>query len=118
MPCGPRAVPAFVLNHGVWLQDRLLAVTDGWLPDTGVGWEVDSRRHHGGSDDLDATLRRHDVFERHRLVLLHVTPRRFRADPTSFVRELVSRVAERLVLSAPEPPGLVVLPPGVRPFAA
>lgn len=103
-------LPPAVLNAELWLGSRLLGRPDGWLLGTGVGWEVDSRRHHGSSDDLDRTLLRHDAFARAGVVLLHVTPRRFRVDPAAFVRELADRVRERRAAGLADPPGLVLVP--------
>jgi hypothetical protein len=105
-----RRLPPFVLNRELWLDGRLLGAPDGWLPGLGLGWELDSVRHHGSSAGLDATLRRHDGFTRAGLELLHLTPARLRRDPRAFVLELRDRVAVRAAMAAPEPPGLVLGP--------
>jgi hypothetical protein len=74
---------------------------------TGVGGELDSRRHHGSQSALDATLARHARAERAGVALVHRSPQRLRRAPADFLEELQQRVAD-----TPEPPGLVVVPRG------
>lgn len=100
-------LPSYLLNPELRLDGVLLGSPDAWLPGLGLGAEMDSREFHGDVDDLDATLGRHDRFDRAGLKLLHTTPRRSRADPQDMVRRLVAEVAVRRQLAAPEPEGLV-----------
>lgn len=95
------ALPPFVLNAQVSHRGRVLGTVDGWLVGTGVGWELDSVRHHGGSADLDATLERHERFSEAGLTLLHRTPARLRREPDAFVRGL-----RALVGRTPAPAGV------------
>jgi hypothetical protein len=85
---------------------------DGWFAGLGLGWEVDSRRHHAEDDDFDDTLARHDRFARHGLQLLHVTPRRLRLAGAAYADVLADAVAARRAVASPEPSGLVVRPSG------
>lgn len=102
-----RRLPPVLLNPDLYLAGQLLLTPDLWLVGTGVGGEVDSRRHHGSQSSLDATLARHARAERHRIALVHRSPQRMRRDPEGFLRELQQRVSD-----TPEPPGLVVVPRG------
>jgi hypothetical protein len=83
---------------------------DGWFPGLGLGWEVDSRRHHAADDAFDATLGRHDRFAGFGLQLLHVTPKRARLLGSGYGDVLVEAVAARRRARQPEPPDLVVRP--------
>lgn len=100
------SLPLVLLNAELWLDGRLLGRPDGWLLGTDVGWEVDSREHHGSQQALDATLDRHERFGAAGLTLLHRSPQRLRLAGKAFVDELVARVARGGV----PPPGLCVRP--------
>lgn len=104
-----RRLPGFLLNPTLLLGDRRIGSPDGYLPGTGVGWQVDSRRHHSGDDDFDATLATHDGYAAYGLTMLHVTPRRLRRLGAAWVELLV---AAALAQGAGEPAGLVVEPNG------
>jgi hypothetical protein len=100
-----RRLPPFLLNPVLRVDGQRVGRPDGWVVGTAVGWQVDSRRHHSGERDFDATLAVHDGFARHGLVLLHVTPRRLREEGERWVEALVAAAAHR------RPPcGLVVEP--------
>lgn len=111
-------LPPFLLNPALVLGGVLVGRPDGWFPGLGLGWEVDSRRHHGSQEDLDATLARHDRFARYGLQLLHVTPGRARALGSGYAQVLVEAVAARRRAAQPEPPGLVVRPYGTGTWPA
>lgn len=100
-----RRLPPFLLNPQLLLDGRLVLVPDLWLVGTGLGAELDSVRHHGSYDALDATLARHERAAACGIVLAHRSPRRLRADPAGLVDELVRRLPD-----CPAPPGLVVVP--------
>lgn len=102
-----RSLPPFLLNPDVYLDGEFLLTPDLWLVGTGVGAELDSRRHHGSQESLDATLARHARVERRGIALVHRSPQRLRREPRDFLRELQERVAD-----TPEPAGLVVVPRG------
>jgi hypothetical protein len=112
-----RRLPRPVLNHVLWLGTQRIGQPDGYLPGTGVGWEADSRRHHGSQQALDATLERHEDYARAGLDVLHRSPQRVRRDPAAFAAVLLERVLARRELDPPEPAGLLVLPPDVVPAA-
>lgn len=105
-------LPPYLLNPTLLLHGVVIGEPDGWLVGLGVGWEVDSRRHHEGDDDFDATLARHDRFVGHGLALLHVTPKRARQIGEGYAAVLAEAAAGRRALSRPEPPGLEVRPRG------
>lgn len=95
-----------LLNPSVFIDGQFLCLVDGWITGLGIAWEVDSREHHGDGD----TLARHTAAARHGALLMHVTPRRFRAAPGLWTAELVETAVARGRLSMPEPAGLVVVP--------
>jgi hypothetical protein len=105
-------LPRFLLNPTLLVGGRVIGEPDGWLVGLGLGWEVDSRRHHAEDDDFDATLARHDRFAGHGLVLLHVTPARARLLGARYADVLADAAAARALVRQPEPPGLVVRPRG------
>ena len=102
-------LPAFLLNPTLTVDGVRVGAPDGYLPGTGVGWQVDSRRHHGAPDDLDDTLAVHDRYAAHGLTLLHVTPRRLRLLGPHWAQLLVEAVQAR---GGSEPLGLQVRPNG------
>lgn len=104
-----RQLPAFLLNPTLLLGDRRIGAPDGYLPGTGVGWQVDSRRHHSSDDDFDATLAAHDGYAAYGMTMLHVTPRRLRQLGPAWVDLLVAAAQAN---GAGEPAGLVVEPNG------
>lgn len=105
-------LPPFLLNPQLLLDGVPLITPDLYVPGLGLGSEMDSVRHHGSADDLEATLVRHDRAWRAGIELLHVTPTHFRRDRRGFVAQLSSRVSDRRGLEHPEPPGLTVVAAG------
>lgn len=95
-----------LLNPTLRLHGRVLGRPDLYLPTLALGVETDSRRHHEGVDDLDATLRRHAVFAAAGVRLLHTTPTRVRRTPALFLSELVVAVDQPWIV----PAGLEVVP--------
>jgi hypothetical protein len=77
-------MPPFLLNPKVYAGAVLLGSLDVYVPGCSLGAESDSVRHHGSSDDLDATLVRHKTMTHHGIELEHVTPTRFRANPSAW----------------------------------
>ncbi len=73
-----RDTPPFLLNPELRLDGVLIGIPDGWIPSAGIGWEMDSVEQHGSTNDLDATLLRHERFADAGLALRHITPTRFR----------------------------------------
>lgn len=108
---GP-STPPFLLNPELRLNGVLMGVPDGWIPSAGIGWELDSVENHGQSDDLDATLLRHERFDDAGLALRHITPSRFRGSPDAWARDMAERAQARRAQGWTPPPGLVVVPRG------
>lgn len=104
-----RRLPGFMLNPTLLLGDQRIGAPDGYLLGTGVGWQVDSRRHHSSDDDFDATLAAHDGYAAYGMTMLHVTPRRLRTLRSAWVDMLVAAAQAN---GAGEPAGLVVEPNG------
>lgn len=103
-------LPRFQLNPSLHVDGVLVGQPDGWFPGLGLGWEVDSRRHHSDEAAFDATLARHDRFAQYGLQLLHVTPRRARLLGAGYADVLAAAVQARRRAAQPEPSGLVVRP--------
>lgn len=97
-----------VLNRDCFVGDLFVGRLDGYLLGTGVGYEVDSEEWHGSSDQLSATLLRHERVGRV-LTLVHVTPSSYRADPWEFHARLAEAVAYRRAAGLGEPAGLRLL---------
>lgn len=102
----------FYVNPAVSVRGRFVGILDVYLVGTGVGGEMDSKERHGSAELLDDTLARHERAAAHGLSLVHVTPGRFRADPTAFVARLRAEVLARRRRGLGEPDGLVVIPRG------
>lgn len=107
-----RRLPPYLLNPELYVDGVFVGSPDAWFPGFGLGDEVDSREWHGGTDELDATLLRHERFGTHGLALCHVTPARFAQDPQAHVSTLRTQLAKRRALAVREPAGLVVLARG------
>jgi hypothetical protein len=79
---------------------RPLPTPDGWIDETGIALEVDSREYHSEPDDWARTLRRHNVLTACGALVLHITPREIREEPARILRMIeqahVARVAARV----------------------
>ena len=101
-------VPPFVLNPWLLVGGRLLGRPDGYVPGLGLGWEVDSLRHHGSSQNLADTLGRHDDFAGAGIELVHVVPAVLRRDPGAWARAFGARARLRAAQGGADPQGLVL----------
>lgn len=107
---GLRRLPPFELNPTLYLRGVELGTPDGYLPGLGLGWEVDSVRYHGGTDELADTLARHTRFTDAGLELVHVVPGRFRRGRHAWAEGFAARARRRAAEGRTDPPGLVVQP--------
>lgn len=103
-------LPPFLLNPNVYDGPVLLGAADVYVPGHALGAETDSRRHHGDPEALDATLQRHEVFSAAGIRLEHVTPTRFRRDPSGWAGRFAAIAQERRAVG--DPPGLRLEPVG------
>lgn len=55
-----------------------LPTPDGWIDETGIALEVDSREYHLGPQGWQRTLRRHNELSAHGALVLHFTPSEIR----------------------------------------
>ena len=78
-----------------------LAYPDAYDPETGVVLEIDSREHHFGVEEWEATMRRHARMTAAGLLVLHVTPHRLRQEPHAVLAELWATI--RAVSTHPAP---------------
>jgi len=99
-------LPPFLLNPVLRTSAGRVGQPDGYVVGTGVGWQVQSRRHHAGEQDLETTLAVHDAYAAHDLTMLHLTPRRLRTLGPGWVELLIDAVVARAGRGEPE--GLVV----------
>ncbi|MGI8537100.1 MAG: hypothetical protein ACR2K2_11515 [Mycobacteriales bacterium] len=105
-------LPPFLLNATLLAGGCRIGQPDGYLVGAGVGWQVDSRRHHSSDEDFDTTLAVHDTYAAYGLTMLHVTPRRLRRLGAAWVDVLVDAVQARRAAGHGEPPGLLIRPEG------
>ncbi|MCW2779071.1 MAG: hypothetical protein JWN17_2796 [Frankiales bacterium] len=92
LPVAARLGVPLLVNPSLYVDGRLLGRPDLYLPTLALGLELDSRRHHAGVEDLDATLRRHRAFAHHGVRLLHSTPARLRGRPQELLAEVLHEV--------------------------
>ena len=104
-----RRCPRFLLNPTLSIDGELLGCPDVYVLGTGLANETDSRRYHGSTDELDATLLRHADFTAAGVRLEHVTPARFRRDPAGWAAGFAGLARGRV---GQEPPGLEIEPAG------
>ncbi len=102
----------FYVNPDLRLAGRFVCRPDVYLVGTGVGGEMDSQERHGGSEQLNDTLDRHERASAAGLTLVHVTPTRYRAAPGAFSARLLAAVEDRRRRGLGEPAGLQVVPRG------
>jgi hypothetical protein len=105
-----RAMPPFLLNPEIHEGPVLLGALDVYVPGRSLGAEVDSVRHHGAEDSLDATLTRHAVMTRAGLELEHVTPTRFRRSAAAWAATFAALAEQRR--GRGDPSGLRIEPVG------
>ncbi|GAA4868415.1 hypothetical protein [Actinomycetospora straminea] len=78
-----------------------IAQADGFFPDVGLAWEIDSVQHHFLLPDWDKTLRRRARMQAFGLVVAHTRPSRTRTERAAVVEELWG--SYRLAASRPCP---------------
>ncbi|RJK97800.1 hypothetical protein [Vallicoccus soli] len=70
------------------LQGRFLARPDGYWPEVGVAWQIDSREWHTSAEDWERTLRRHAALASRGVLVLHTLPSQVRTDEAAVLAEL------------------------------
>jgi hypothetical protein len=103
-------MPPFLLNPNVFAGAVMLGAPDVYVPGCALGAESDSVRHHGSSDNLDATLARHKTMAHHGIELEHVTPARFRRNPAGWAATFAALADSRRGVG--DPAGLRIEPVG------
>ncbi|HEX5597100.1 MAG TPA: type IV toxin-antitoxin system AbiEi family antitoxin domain-containing protein [Micromonosporaceae bacterium] len=90
-------LPVVLWNPPLQASDgSRLPTPDGWIQETGIALEVDSREYHLSPDGWQRTLRRHNELAAHGVLVLHFTPSEIRRRPGR-VRRLVEQAhRERL----------------------
>jgi hypothetical protein len=74
---------------------------DGYLVETGVAIEVDSREHHLSSEDFQRTLDRGNLLGQYGIVVLHFTPTEIRTSPARVLRMIEATHRERAARPIP-----------------
>jgi hypothetical protein len=69
-------------------EGRFVARPDGYFPDSGVVYEVNSRRHHSADDDWEATMDRAARLEALGLRVVAFSPRQLRSDGPQLLARL------------------------------
>jgi hypothetical protein len=74
-------LPPIRWNPRLRLPDGTTLSPDGWIAESAVALEVDSREYHLGPESWERTMRRHNALAAADVLTLHLTPARLRADP-------------------------------------
>jgi hypothetical protein len=82
------------------LDGQPLPRPDGWLPDVGLAFEVDSAEHHSDPDGWRRTLDRHNQLAMHQVEVLHFTPSEIRAFPRKVLATIEQAYRNRLATGA------------------
>ena len=83
-------VPEPLWNPSVFRpDDSFLAIPDGLILESMVAIEVDSRGYHSEGEDWDDTLDRHTELTAAGLLVVHIVPARFRANPGKYVKCII-----------------------------
>jgi hypothetical protein len=86
-------LPMPMFNPRLYLDSTFLASPDAWWPAAGVAVEVDSVEFHYALDDWQHTLRRHRRMTAAGILVLHVTPRQLREEPTRIAADIAAALA-------------------------
>jgi hypothetical protein len=103
-------IPPFELNVPIVDEDgRLVFVVDALWRELRAALEIDSREHHFGEKDWEATMRRHNALTRCGLAVAHYAPKLVTARNGTFVAEVAEwlrRRAAELGMSVPSGRGV------------
>ena len=100
-------LPVPMYNARLFVDGRLLAITDAWWPGAGVAAEVDSREWHLSPADWERTLARDARMTEQGVLVLRFTPRRIRTAG----HEVAHQIRAALVASGSRPlPQIVARP--------
>lgn len=110
------ALPRPVWNRNLFTTTgEWLACPDAWWRDAGVVLEIDSREWHLMPEQWAATMRRHARMTSYGLLVVHMTPRQLRQQPTEVLQMLERTIAQGQ--TRPTPPVTDVPPVGWHEFA-
>lgn len=79
-------LPQIWWNPRLRLPDGTTLTPDGWIPESGIALEVDSREYHLNPEGWERTMRRHNVLAAFDALTLHLSPARLRSDPDGVLR--------------------------------
>lgn len=78
-------LPLILWNPRLRLPDGTMLSPDGWIAESAIALEVDSREYHLGPDGWERTMRRHNLLAAADVLTLHLTPARLRTDPLGVI---------------------------------
>ena len=95
-------LPALKWNPELYdMNGQFIGRPDGWCPEVGLAWEIDSYEFHFGKADYARTLQRNTAYAAHGIVVVQTLPNRLRAEPERVAAEL--RSAYQAALGRPRP---------------
>jgi hypothetical protein len=83
-------LPKPLYNPRLFVGEAFLAQPDAWWPEYGVVVEVDSREWHLSPADWEQTMARHRRMSAGGIIVLHVTPRQLRDQPTQVLADIAA----------------------------
>ncbi|MEO8328535.1 MAG: hypothetical protein ABI586_00895 [Candidatus Nanopelagicales bacterium] len=96
-------LPEPLWNPQILLPDgSFLAEVDGLIQESMVAIEVDSRNHHAEGQAWDDTLDRHSDLTVAGLIVVHIVPARFRANPTKCIQRIIRAHRQGLARQRPD----------------
>jgi hypothetical protein len=89
------ALPSIAWNPWLRLPDGTTLSPDGWIAESAVALEVDSREYHLSPAGWERTMRRHNAFAAAGATTLHISPARLRRDPSEVLQTIERAHAAR-----------------------
>jgi hypothetical protein len=83
-------LPTILWNPHLRLPDGTTLRPDGWIAESAIALEVDSREYHLGPEDWERTMCRHNTLAAADALTLHISPARLRSEAPA-VLDLVER---------------------------
>jgi len=81
-------LPEPLFNPSLFASDEFVAKPDAWWPELGVALEVDSHEWHMSPEDHASTLARGRRMAAHHIVVLRVTPKQIRFQPSEVTADI------------------------------
>jgi hypothetical protein len=85
-------LPDPMYNPRLYVGDNFIAEPDTWWPEAGVAGEMDSREWHLSPKDWERTLGRDARMSAHGIIVMHISPRRLKAEPRTVAAQIRSAI--------------------------